>query len=225
MSGTSGSGNPYHFKPVSPGEPVTADWANSLVAMINSLSSEVIRLRSLLDAHLYQRLDALVELTSDLSMGGQANAKVLCRDTDPNTWTDAATREITVYDAIGNLEATAGSRFIARYLRQQGIWIVLGNAGGSAAPPTTSSTSSVSWPNVITFQLDDTLAETDSSTVVTRTHFWSGNSDDPIELAGPITLTNPQAGEFTFSGEEDAGGIAIYSGTPGYYIILNMECS
>lgn len=210
----------YHLKRVAKGERVTADWANSIVDVVSQVRDAVARV----ERALYERVEALVELTSDLSMGGSANAKVLWRDGDPNTWKDGATHEITIYDAVGKLEAVAGDRFIARYMKQPGIWVALGNASGQT-PTSSSASSSVSeWPNVIAFQLDDTLEETDTSTTVTRTHFWSGNSDNPVQLSGVITLINPLIGGFGFAGEEDAGGIAIYSGRPGFYIIFNMEC-
>jgi|GEM_PF-1316073 len=215
-------GNPYFFQSVRPGQSITADWANSLVAKIASLEGQISALQTALRDSLYHRLDAVVELTNDLSMGGSANAKVLRRDGDLNTWKDAATREITVYDAVGNIEAKAGERFIARYLKQQGIWVVLGGTGGQSSPGSSSSSSVSEWPQVIVFQLDEALSDVDE-TVPARGHFWSGNADNPIEITG-ITLMNPLVGDFGFSGPEDAGGVAVYSGTPGFYIIFNMEC-
>lgn len=216
------SGSSYHFQPVTKGQPVTADWANSLVTALQRAIGEIDRLKAQVDIALAQRLDAVVELTSDLSMGGSANAKVLYRDTEANTWKDGATHEITIYDAVGNIEARAGDRFIAKFIRQQGIWVVLGGTGGQLSPGSSSSSSVSEWPQIIVFQLDEALSEVDE-TVPARGYFLSGNADNPIEITG-ITLMNPLVGDFGFSGPEGAGGVAVYSGTPGYYIIFNMEC-
>lgn len=110
----------YHLQRVTKGQPVSADWANAIVDTLVQLSDALARL----ERSLYERTDALVELTSDLPMGGEATAKVLYRDDEPNTWKDAATREITVYDAIGGMQAESGDKALVKYNKQAAIWIV-----------------------------------------------------------------------------------------------------
>ncbi|MBI1899744.1 MAG: hypothetical protein HYS13_01360 [Planctomycetia bacterium] len=69
-----------------------------------------------------QDLEALVELTSSLSQGGSARAKVLWFD--GTSWIDADTAELTVYDVIGTMQATSGKKALVRFHRQSGRWVV-----------------------------------------------------------------------------------------------------
>jgi hypothetical protein len=69
-----------------------------------------------------QDLEALVELTSSLSQGGSARAKVLWFD--GASWIDADTEELTVYDVIGTMQATSGKKALVRFHRQGGRWVV-----------------------------------------------------------------------------------------------------
>lgn len=115
---------------VQPGAPITADNHNALVDAINALSnistSFPLRLHRLpTGVHLglaFEEKEALVELTSDLSIGGGATAKILWWDgTD---WTESSAPEIEVHDAIGTFEGLAGDRALVRFHRQSGKWLV-----------------------------------------------------------------------------------------------------
>ncbi len=66
--------------------------------------------------------EELVELVTDLHIGGSATAKVLTFD--GLTWTEADTEELNVHDAIGTFEGVAGGRALVRFHRRSGQWIV-----------------------------------------------------------------------------------------------------
>jgi hypothetical protein len=66
--------------------------------------------------------EALVELTTMLTSGGNAKAKVLWRQ--GGTWSQADTDEITVYDAVGTMEGNVGDKALVKFHRQSGLWIV-----------------------------------------------------------------------------------------------------
>lgn len=67
-------------------------------------------------------LEELVELVTDLHLGGSATAKVLTFD--GMNWTEAETEEITVHDAINTFEGVSGARALVRFHRRSGRWIV-----------------------------------------------------------------------------------------------------
>ena len=69
----------------------------------------------------YTDRDAVIELTSRLSAGGTARAKVLWLD---GTWKEAESEEITVYDVIGTMEGDPGDKALAKFHRQSGRWLV-----------------------------------------------------------------------------------------------------
>lgn len=69
-----------------------------------------------------QDLQALVVLTGDLALGGQAPARILAYD--GQAWRDADTREIVVHDAIGTFQGRAGDRALVKFHRQSGLWLV-----------------------------------------------------------------------------------------------------
>lgn len=66
--------------------------------------------------------EAVVELTSTLTQGGSATAKVLW--VMGGAWSEAPTRELTVYDAVGTMFGPPGYKALARFHRQSGRWIV-----------------------------------------------------------------------------------------------------
>jgi hypothetical protein len=70
----------------------------------------------------YTDREAVVELTSTLSSGGSARAKVLWFQN--GSWSQGATDEITVYDAIGTMEGSVGDKALVKFHRQSGRWIV-----------------------------------------------------------------------------------------------------
>ena len=69
----------------------------------------------------YTDRDAVIELTSRLSGGGSARAKILWLD---GTWKEAESEEITVYDVIGTMEGDPGDKALAKFHRQSGRWLV-----------------------------------------------------------------------------------------------------
>jgi hypothetical protein len=69
----------------------------------------------------YTDCDAVMELTSRLSGGGSARAKVLWLD---GTWQEAEREEITVYDVVGTMEGDPGDKGLAKFHRQSGRWLV-----------------------------------------------------------------------------------------------------
>ncbi|MDA7977508.1 MAG: hypothetical protein MPJ50_01905 [Pirellulales bacterium] len=66
--------------------------------------------------------DELVELVTDLHLGGSATAKVLTYD--GVAWVEAETEELTVHDAIGTFEGIIGARALVKFHRRSGRWIV-----------------------------------------------------------------------------------------------------
>lgn len=66
--------------------------------------------------------EALVELTSSLSSGGQAAARILWYD--GSAWQPADTDEITIHDAVGSFEGDSGDRALVKFDRQSGLWLV-----------------------------------------------------------------------------------------------------
>ncbi len=69
----------------------------------------------------YTDRDAVIELTSTLSAGGNARAKVLWLD---GGWKEAESEELTVYDVIGTMEGDPGDKALAKFHRQSGRWLV-----------------------------------------------------------------------------------------------------
>lgn len=116
------------------GDAITADWANAVVAAVESLqrlsvaaplqlSRDTTGTRLSMAAGL--RIE-LFELLEDLAAGSSAAAKILWFDgTD---WVDAATHDIVVYDAIGTFNGVTGDRGAAFFHRQAklaGQWVIL----------------------------------------------------------------------------------------------------
>ena len=62
-----------------------------------------------------------MELTSTLTQGGSAQAKVLWF---AGSWSEAQTRELTVYDAVGTMYGVPGQKALVRFHRQSGRWLV-----------------------------------------------------------------------------------------------------
>ncbi len=69
----------------------------------------------------YTDRDAVIELTTALSSGGSARAKVLWLD---GAWKEAESEELTVYDVIGTMEGDPGDKALAKFHRQSGRWLV-----------------------------------------------------------------------------------------------------
>ncbi len=67
-------------------------------------------------------LEELVELVTDLHIGGSATAKVLTFD--GTSWIEAETEELTVHDAVNTFEGVSGARALVRFHRRSGQWIV-----------------------------------------------------------------------------------------------------
>ncbi len=63
----------------------------------------------------------VVQLTTTLSLGGSAQARVL--HYDGATWKQTA-QEITVHDVVGSIEGPPGKRGLAWFHRQSGLWIL-----------------------------------------------------------------------------------------------------
>ncbi len=63
----------------------------------------------------------VVQLTTTLTLGGSAQARVL--HYDGATWKQTA-QEITVHDVVGSMEGTPGKRGLAWFHRQSGLWIL-----------------------------------------------------------------------------------------------------
>lgn len=115
---------------VEPDQPVSATSFNGLVDAVNQLRSirgafpiEVRRHPGGVQVSLaVQEKEAVVQLTSALSSGGSASAKILhFNGTD---WVAAETDPIRVYDAIGSMEGRVNSHALCRFHRQSGRWIV-----------------------------------------------------------------------------------------------------
>ncbi|MGE0609283.1 MAG: hypothetical protein AB7O62_19485 [Pirellulales bacterium] len=115
---------------VLPGQPITAAAFNALVEAVNRLSAiggsypiEVRRHPAGVQISLaVQDREALVELTSSLSGGGSATAKIL--HFDGSTWIDAQTDPIRVHDVIGSMEGNVSDHALCRFHRQSGRWLV-----------------------------------------------------------------------------------------------------
>jgi len=69
----------------------------------------------------YTDRDAVIELTTSLSSGSSAKAKVLWLD---GIWKESERDEITVYDVVGTMEGNPGEKGLAKFHRQSGRWIV-----------------------------------------------------------------------------------------------------
>ncbi len=63
----------------------------------------------------------VVQLTTTLSMGGSAQARVLYFD--GSAWRETS-QEITVHDVVGSMEGTPGKRGLAWFHRQSGLWLL-----------------------------------------------------------------------------------------------------
>lgn len=115
---------------VEPGQPITAAAFNALVDAINQVRSisgaypiEVRRHPGGIHVSLaVQEKDAVVQLTSPLSSGGSASAKIL--HFDGTDWVAAETDPIRVYDVIGSMEGSINDHALCRFHRQSGRWIV-----------------------------------------------------------------------------------------------------
>jgi hypothetical protein len=115
---------------VEPGEPITAATFNALVDALNqalriTAAFPVEARRHPGGTHIslaFTEREALVELTSSLSSGGSATARILHFDGDD--WIDADSDTIEVHDAIGSLEGNPGDKALVRFHRQSGRWLV-----------------------------------------------------------------------------------------------------
>ena len=122
---------PRSLKRVSPGEPITAAWANAITDEVSAIGrfSAAPPLELSRDAAGYRiKLATLLkievfELSEDLASGSSAEANILAFD--GTSWNPAATATIVVVDALGSFEGTLGDRGIAFLHRQSSLWIVL----------------------------------------------------------------------------------------------------
>jgi len=116
------------------GDAITADWANAVVEAVESLRRLSVAAPLQLSHDSAGRRLSLApglrievfELLEDIAAGSSAAAKILWfDDTD---WSDAATHDIVVHDAIGSFNGQTGDRGIAFYHRQAklaGQWVIL----------------------------------------------------------------------------------------------------
>ena len=116
------------------GDAITADWANSVVEAVESLRRMSVAAPLQLSQDSSGRRLSLApglrievfELLEDIAAGSSAEAKILWYD-DPD-WSDAATHDIVVYDAIGTFNGVLGDRGIAFFHQQAkptGQWVIL----------------------------------------------------------------------------------------------------
>ncbi|MCA9100058.1 MAG: hypothetical protein R3C10_03630 [Pirellulales bacterium] len=116
------------------GDAITAEWANALVDAVESLQRlSVAAPLQLSQDGAGRRLSLapglrieIFELIDDIAAGSSADAKILWFD--GTAWSDAATHNIIVHDAIGTFDGVAGERGIAFFHRQAkpaGQWVIL----------------------------------------------------------------------------------------------------
>jgi len=108
----------FEFREVAAGDPITADWGNSLVRALRRA------LRISAAAPLEARLDSgginlslaswprweLCELTTTLTAGGQAQARLKTFNFTALAWTDLTSEEITIHDSLGDKNGAVGRR-------------------------------------------------------------------------------------------------------------------
>jgi len=116
---------------VEPGEPITAEWANSIAEAVSALEHlsvspplELSRDSAGFRLGLAQltRIE-LFELTEDLIAGSSAEAEILAHD--GMDWLPANTHPIVVVDALGTFDGMAGDRGITWFHSQSGQWIIM----------------------------------------------------------------------------------------------------
>ncbi len=117
------------LREVQPGEPITALWANALVAWIRRALKITVAAPLQLSqgphgTHISiatTQEDKLIELTAALASGGSATAKRLLWDgTD---WTLTGAEEITLHDSVGgSRDGASGDRGWAFFSRESGRW-------------------------------------------------------------------------------------------------------
>lgn len=108
----------FEFREVTSGQPLTAEWANGLVRAVRRA------LRFSAAAPLEARADAggmhlaltswprweLCELTTTLTAGGQAQARLKTFNFSTSTWTDLTAEEVSIHDSLGDKNASPGRR-------------------------------------------------------------------------------------------------------------------
>lgn len=116
------------------GDTITADWANAVVAAVESLQRLSVAAPLQLSHDCAGRRLSLApglrievfELLEDIAAGSSAAAKILWFD--DTVWAGAGTHDIVVYDAIGTFNGVTGDRGIAFFHKQAkpaGQWVIL----------------------------------------------------------------------------------------------------
>lgn len=123
----------FEFREVATGDPITADWGNSLVRALQ----RVLRISAA--APLEARLDEgginlslsswprweLCELTTTLTAGGQAQARLKTFNFSTSAWTDLTAEEITICDSLGDKSGAVGRRAWIFFSPVSGRWEVV----------------------------------------------------------------------------------------------------
>lgn len=123
----------FEFRDVLPGEPVSANWANALLRAIRRslrvTASAPLEARSdnsgiSLSLSTWPRWE-LCELTTSLSAGGQAQARIQTFHFGSSAWEDISAEEVTIHDSLGDKNAAAGSRAWIFYSPVSDRWEVV----------------------------------------------------------------------------------------------------
>lgn len=113
------------------GEPITAEWANTLVRAVRQMQrvSVAAPLRAKIDAaglHLslatWPRWE-LCELTEELSAGGHAMAVQLAFKHD--LWSPLTGCEVDVFDSLGDKNGVPGDRLWVYFSPKSGRWEIV----------------------------------------------------------------------------------------------------
>jgi hypothetical protein len=118
---------------IAPGEPISAEWANALLAEIERLRrwSVGAPLRMVAGeagialSATRESEPQLIELLGALAAGGSAAAKRLHWSEAANDFLDLDAANITVFDALGTFVGGAGDRGYAFFNRGSGRWEIL----------------------------------------------------------------------------------------------------
>jgi hypothetical protein len=123
----------FEFQEVAPGQPVTASWANSLVRAVrralNVSAASPLEARAddsgiSLSLSTWPRWE-LCELSTTLSAGGQAQARLQTFDFATSDWIDLSAEEVSVHDSLGDKNGAVGRRAWIYYSPVSARWEVI----------------------------------------------------------------------------------------------------